>query len=54
MIRGWFGESTETVIEHDLREYYEDQVKNKTFIEPYNIKQVLEDILQDPSKYPDA
>lgn len=54
MLRGWFGENTETVIEHDFKEYYEKQVKEKNYIEPYNIKQALEDILQDPSKYPDA
>lgn len=54
MIKGWFGETTTTMIEEDLKEYYEEQVRNKNYVEAYNIKQKLEDILQDPSKYPDA
>ena len=53
MVRGWFG-GAPTLIEEELKEYYNNQVKGKNYVEAYNVKQVLEDILQDPSKYPDA
>ncbi|MBO7657091.1 hypothetical protein J6S55_00350 [Candidatus Saccharibacteria bacterium] len=53
LLEEWFGENT-SLVEKEFKEYYEQQVKNRTHIEPYNLKQNLEDLLQDESKYPDA
>ena len=53
LLKNWFGD-TPTIIEHDFKEYYNQQIKDKTYLEAYNLKQTLEDLLQDPDKYPDA
>lgn len=53
MVKGWFG-GAPTLIEEELKEYYNNQVKDKDYAEAYSVKQALEDILQDPNKYPDA
>ena len=53
MIEGWFGKDS-SLVESKFKKYYDEQVSNKNYIEPYNIKQTLEDLLQDPDNYPDA
>ena len=48
----WFGEG-ETVIGKEFEEYYKQKKRSGT-PEAYDLKKELEDLLHDPSKYPDA
>lgn len=53
MLKNWFGDGP-TVIGLQFEKFYNRQTKNGGHIDAYSIKQKLEDLLQDPSNYPDA
>lgn len=49
----WFGKNTTSVIKKEFEEYY-DRHKGDIGLRPRDIKSLLDDLLNDPNKYPGA